>query len=140
MDEDDDITEIRIGTVPGPRTATSGELPLEPGRVQMAFPPPGGELVQAVTENGEITGYYSIRVEQCEPMAAGDFWSSPDDEIPGEFQCEMRIGDDFSTRDMVGLHAELRERSPAQYARLAMEFASAAQAAHDQEADPAILN
>jgi hypothetical protein len=64
-----------------------------------------------------------------------DLWAKTDDEIPGEYQCEVAI-DDFRTRDMVAFIVELMRVSPLQCARLALAFANAA---HDQ-ADAAVRN
>lgn len=138
MISEDGVYEIRMGTVPGPQTALSGELPLELGHVQMAFPPPGGELVQAdVSKDGEITGYYRIRAEQCDVTEEEDLWAQSGDVIPGEFQFELRIGDDFCTRDGLDWIMELKDRSPAQFARIALTIADVLQVQPDH---PANLN
>jgi hypothetical protein len=115
--------------------AISNDLPLSPGYVQMAWPPPGGELVQAVFDRCDIVGYERVRVRQCEVTEEEDLWARTDDMIPGEFQCELAIGD-FRTRNAVDFIVELMNVSPIQYASLALAMSAVAL----DQADLAVRN
>ena len=72
--------------------------------------------------DGEITGYYRVRVEERWVTEEEDLWDDPDDEISGEFQYELGIGD-YKTRDLLTWATELKKQSPAQYARLELLIA-----------------
>jgi hypothetical protein len=135
---DDRLQHITCGPVPEPPylpVGQDGELPLE-GTVFMAYPPNGPTMVKAVWDRCDIIGYRRVRVQQCEPTEPEDRWAYTDEEIPGEYEYELGIGDDFRTRNMVDFIVKLKYMSPRQYASLTLAWAHAVM----DQTDPALLN
>lgn len=89
--------------------------------------------------DGEITGYYRVRVEERWVTEEEDLWDDPDDEISGEFQYELGIGD-YKTRDLLTWATELKKQSPAQYARLELLIADGLKMPLDDRAVLALQN